>query len=296
MNIRKIIKKREDINRLMGFFKFIPDKQYLKAMYRLRMGKKLNLKSPQTFNEKLQWLKLYDRRPEYTTMIDKCEAKKYVASIIGEEYIIPTLGVWDDFNDIDFDSLPDQFVLKCTHDSGGLVICRDKSKLDIEEVRRKIERSLKCNFFWIGREWPYKNVKPRIIAEKYMEESTGPELKDYKLYCFDGKIKFLYLSEGLENHETAHINYVTLDWKPAKYARSDYREFEKLPPKPKQNMIRLGEMLSKDIPFCRVDFYEINRRVYFGELTLFPGSGFTPFKEESHDREIGSMLSIGRRN
>ena len=159
---------REQKNKLVSMLRFIPDEPYLKLMYRVRMGKKLNLKNPQTFNEKIQWLKLHDRRPEYVTMVDKYEAKKYVAGIIGEEYIIPTLGLWDRFEDIDFSSLPDQFVLKCTHDSGGLVVCRDKTILDIEAARKKINASLNTNFYWVGREWPYKDVKPRIIAEQYM--------------------------------------------------------------------------------------------------------------------------------
>ena len=166
MNLRKIPLTREQKNKFASFFRFIPDELYLRIMYRLRMGKRLNLDDPQTFNEKLQWLKLHDRKPIYTTMVDKYEAKNYVASIIGDEYIIPTIGVWDNFDDINFDELPDQFVLKCTHDSGGLVICRDKSQFDKEAARKKISASLKTNFYWVGREWPYKNVKPRIIAEK----------------------------------------------------------------------------------------------------------------------------------
>ena len=182
----KRITKRNIIDYLdsRGFFKFMSDEAYLKFMYKLKMKRKLNLSDPQTFNEKLQWLKIYDRKPEYTTMVDKYEAKKYVADIIGEEYIIPTLGVWDRFEDIDFDELPDQFVLKCTHDSGGLVICRDKSKLDLKAAKKKINKSLKRNYYWIGREWPYKNVRPRIIAEKFMTDPTSDDLQDYKFFFF----------------------------------------------------------------------------------------------------------------
>lgn len=291
--IKKFI-SRENLNNIMRLFAFIPDKQYLQIMYRIRMGKMLNLDNPQTFNEKLQWLKLYDRRPEYTTMVDKYEAKKYVADKIGAEYIIPTLGVWDRFDDIDFDKLPNQFVLKCTHDSGGLVICRDKKSLDIQKTRKKIEKSLKTNFYWVGREWPYKNVKPRIIAEEYMEDEIDHELRDYKIYCFNGKPEFLYLSEGLENHATARISYVNLDWTPTKFKRNDYREFELLPHKPKHldEMIKLAETLSQGLNFIRVDFYEINNRVYFGELTFSPGSGFTPFASNNDDLEIGRMLEL----
>ncbi len=291
--INKFI-SRENLNNVMKLFAFIPDKQYLKLMYRIRIGKKLNLKNPQTFNEKLQWLKLYDRKWEYTMMVDKCEVKEYIADKIGKEYIIPTLGVWNSFDEIDFDKLPNQFVLKCTHDSGGLVICRDKKNLDMTATRKKIEKSRKSNFYWVGREWPYKNVKPRIIAEQYMEDSNDHELRDYKVYCFNGKAKFLYLSKGLENHATARINYVNLDWTPAEFRRSDYKEFEELPPKPEHldNIIKLAEKLAQNHNFIRADFYEINKKVYFGELTFFPGNGFTPFTSNEDDLRMGQMLDL----
>lgn len=177
-----------------GFYNYWSDEKFLKRKYKLILGHSLNLKNPTLFSEKLQWLKLHDRKPIYTTMVDKYEAKKYVANIIGEQYIIPTLGVWDKFEDIDFNKLPNQFVLKCTHDSGGLVICRDKRKFDVKAAKKKINRSLKRNYFWQGREWPYKNVKPRVIAEKYMEDAQSGELKDYKFFCFNGMPKFMYIS------------------------------------------------------------------------------------------------------
>lgn len=281
-----------------GFLNYLSDEMYLRIMYRQRMGKRLDLKNPKTFNEKLQWLKLYDRKPEYTTMVDKYEVKKYVADRIGEEYIIPTLGVWDRFEDIDFDSLPDQFVLKCTHDSGGLAICRDKKAFNEKAAKAKIDKSLKRNYYYSGREWAYKNVKPRIIAEQYMEENNGAEkakdLVDYKFYCFNGEPRFLYVSQGLENHATARISFLTLDWRFAPYERSDYAPFEELPEKPKNydDMLRICKMLSKDIPFLRVDLYEINGHVYFSELTFSPCSGFMPFKNPEHDLEIGEMIQL----
>lgn len=179
------------------------DEKCLGFWYKYRFGTRLNLKNPKTFNEKIQWLKLYDRNPLYTTMVDKYEAKKYVASIIGEEYIIPTLGVWDKFDDIDFDKLPNQFVLKCTHDSGGLAVCKDKKVFDINAARKRINRSLKRNFYWIGREWPYKDVRPRIIAEQYMENSDGrTELSDYKFYCFNGKPEYCHVISDRTQNET----------------------------------------------------------------------------------------------
>jgi len=295
---------------ILRVMRCVPDKPYLTLMYLAKMKKVMHWRSPVTFNEKLQWLKLYDRKMEYTHMVDKHKAKKYVADKVGEEYIIPTLGVWERFEDIDFDALPDQFVLKCTHDSGGLVICRDRKTFDIGEAKVKIEKSLKNNFFYYGREWPYKNVKPRIIAEQYMEENYSVDmakekqhrsaqvevegLTDYKFYCFDGKPEFLYISKGLEDHSTARISFVTMDWKFAPYMRSDYMPFEELPPRPQgfDEMVRLAKELSKGFPFLRVDLYQIGNKVYFSELTFSPCSGFMPLKNLDHDVEIGQLIAL----
>lgn len=283
-----------------GFFDRMPDEKYLKLMFRARTGRKLNLKNPQTFNEKLQWLKLYDRKPEYAQLVDKYEAKKYVAERIGEEYIIPTLGVWDSFDEIDFETLPKQFVLKCTHDSGGLVICKDKNSLDKEAARKKIEHSLKKNYYKWGREWPYKNVKPRIIAEKYMSEteninqSDENSLKDYKFYCFNGKPDYLYISDHMDDHSKAHISFADMQYKPAPFGREDYKPFESLPQKPEkfEKMKELACELSKEHAFLRVDFYEIQHRIYFGELTFCPCSGVMPFKPEEWDRKLGELVVL----
>ncbi|WP_242966861.1 ATP-grasp fold amidoligase family protein [Desulfosporosinus sp. FKA] len=274
--------------------RIIPDKQYLKIQYRLHTGKKLNVDDPKLFNEKLQWLKLYDHTPEYITMVDKYAAKEYVANIIGDQYIIPTLGVWDSFDEIDFDSLPNQFALKCTHDSGSVLVCRDKSKLDRGSAKKKLSEALNRNGFLYGREWPYKEVKARIIVEKYMEEKPRKSLKDYKFYCFNGKPKFLYLSEGLENHATAHISYVTLDWEKTPFVRTDYAPFETLPEKPSQfeKMKELAAIMAKGIPFSRIDFYEINKQVYFGEITFFPASGYAQFSPEEWDGKVGEWLML----
>lgn len=277
-----------------GYLNCLPDKTYLKLMFHTYMGRKLDLKNPKTFSEKLQWLKLYDRNPEYTTMVDKYGVKKYVADRVGEQYIIPTLGVWDRFDDIDFDALPDQFVLKCTHDSGGLVICRDKSKLDMAAARTKIEKSLATDYYLRGREWPYKNVRPRIIAEQYMENGKDKDLNDYKFYCFNGEPRFLYVSRGLSDHSTASISYVSLSWEKQPYKRHDFADFEELPPKPMnfERMVELSRKLAENIPFLRADFYEINNTVYFGELTFFPGSGFTAFDPPEWDEKIGQWLEL----
>lgn len=193
-----------------GIINWCSDEKYLAVRYWIKTGKKLDLNHPKTFNEKLQWLKLHDRNPLYTTLVDKYAVRDYIKEKLGEEYLIPLIeGPWTNAKDIDFDKLPDQFVLKCTHDSGSVVICRDKEKLDIKSAVRKLNKALKYNFYYAGREWPYKNVKPRIIAEKYMEnESTDEDiinkgLIDYKFYCFNGQVKYLYVSEGLENHGTS---------------------------------------------------------------------------------------------
>lgn len=277
-----------------GFFNRMSDETYLKLRYNCIMGKKLNLDNPVTYNEKLQWLKLYDRKPEYTKMVDKYEAKKYVADIIGEEYIILTLGVWDNVNDIDFDTLPNQFVLKCTHDSGGLVICKDKAELDIENAKNTLNHFLNRNFYSVHREWPYKDVKHRIIAEKYMEDESGKDLKDYKFFCFNGEPKLLYISEGLSDHSTAKISFADMDYNIAEFKRNDFKPFDELPKKPInfEKMKELAKVLSKDRAFIRVDFYEINKKIFFGELTFFPCSGYLPFDPEKYDKILGDWITL----
>lgn len=270
------------------------DKEVVKRIFRERMGYELDLKHPQTFNEKLQWLKLYDHKPIYTKMVDKREAKNYVARIIGSEHIIPTLGVYDRFDEIDFDRLPDRFVLKCTHNSGGILLCKDKKAFDIGAAKKLFDEQMNYNFYLHTREWPYKNVKPRIIAEAFMEQETGEGLMDYKFYCFHGEPKFLYISKGLENHATASISFVNLDWTFAPFQRSDFKPFEELPPKPARfdEMLKIAKKLSTGRKFLRVDLYEINGKVYFSELTFFPCGGYMKFQNSEHDLEIGRMLPL----
>lgn len=281
-----------------GKLDHLSDSLYLSLLYWARMGKKLNVKNPVTFNEKLQWMKLNDRKDIYSTLVDKQLAKEYVSSIIGHEHIIPTLGIWNHFEDIDFGELPNQFVLKCTHDSGGLVICKDKSQLDLELARKKINKSLSINYYLKGREWPYKNVKPKIIAEEYMEDHNGRGgLRDYKFYCFNGEPKYLYVSEGLDNHSTARISFLTLDWQFAPFGRSDYQPFDKLPDQPPKygEMLEYAKILSEGFIFLRVDLYEINNQVYFSELTLHPCSGMMPFEPEEWDKKLGDLITIPKR-
>lgn len=284
------------MNRI-GITRFMSDKKYLEAMFYYKMGKHLDLENPKTFNEKLQWLKLFDRKPEYTTMVDKYAAKKYVADRIGEQYIIPTLGVWERFDDIDFDKLPNQFVMKCTHDSGGLVICRDKSKFNVSEARAKINKSLKSNYFYAGREWPYKNVRPQIIAELYMEDSKTSELRDYKFFCFDGEVKALFIASDRQcsTEETKFDffdeNYVHIP------VTNGHPNATILPDIPIcfDEMKRLASVLSKGIPHLRVDFYEVDGKVFFGELTFSHWSGFMPFSPEKWDNVFGSWISLPKK-
>lgn len=277
-----------------GCLRFIPDKIWLKYKYKQKFGKRLNLDNPKTFNEKLQWMKLYYREPICSIMVDKYEAKKYVSELVGEDYIIPTYGVYDSFDEINFSELPNQFVIKCTHDSGGLVICRDKEKFEINSAKRKINRCLKRNYYWHGREWVYKEIKPRIIVEKYMEDRDARELMDYKFYCFDGKPEFLYISHGLENHATASISFFNLSFHEMPFYRSDYKRFDIPPEKPAkfEDMVQIAAQLSKGFPFLRVDLYQINGQVYFSELTFVPCGGFMPIKPETADIELGKMLKL----
>jgi hypothetical protein len=275
------------------FFHWIPDALWLKIVFRIKMGYKLDLKNPKTFNEKLQWLKLHDRNPLYTKLVDKYEVRKYIAETIGEQYLIPLLGVWENFDDIDFDKLPDQFVLKCTHDSGGLIICRDKSKLDIKAAKKRIYSCLKRNYYWGCRELPYKNIKPRIVAEKYMVDESGTELKDYKIFCFDGKPKALFVATDRGIHQTkfdffdTHFNHL-----PFMQHYPNNLEREIIKPKGLEKMLVLAEKLTKDFKHCRADFYDINGHVYFGELTFTHFSGFEPFEPQEWDNKFGDWINL----
>lgn len=280
--------------RSKGLLNWLPDKAYLKLIYRCNFGKRLDLKNPVTYNEKLQWLKLYDRRPEYTMLVDKYEVKQYVKNVIGEQYLIPTLGVWNRFEDIDFDSLPNEFVLKCTHDSGGLVICTDKSKFDYSAAAQKIQRCLKTNYYNHGREYPYKNVKPRIIAEQYMVDESGYELKDYKFFCFDGvaRIMFIATDRQVPGEETK-FDFYDMDFKHLPFTNGHPNSLHEIKrPKAFSEMRYLAEKLSRGLPQARIDFYDINGSVYFGEITLFHWSGMMPFKPDEWDKILGSYIKL----
>ena len=294
MNLWKLLRDPRRILFVYGIrggFRFLNDAAYVKLLYWCSIRKKLDLENPKTFNEKLQWLKLYDRKPEYTRMVDKYEAKRYVAEKIGEEYIIPTLGVWDRFEDIDFDSLPDQFVLKCTHDSGGLVIVKDKAKLDKKAAKKKIEKSLRRNYYYCGREWPYQNVKPRIIAEAFMVDESGTDLKDYKFFTFNGKAKMLFVAT--DRAVDTRFDFFDMDFRHLPILNGHENATKKIEkPKSFAQMKELAETLSAGMPQIRVDFYDVNGQIYFGEMTFFHWSGFTPFEPEEWDLTLGNWIAL----
>lgn len=271
--------------------RLIPDKLYLKIKYRIKFNKKLNLKNPSTYNEKLQWLKLYDRRPEYIKMVDKFEVRKIIKEKVGEEYLIPLIGVYNKFEDINFEELPDQFVIKTTHDCGGIIICKDKSKLDINAAKKKINKHLKTNYYYMHREWPYKNIFPRIIIEEYIVDESAVELKDYKFFCFHGEPKMLFVAtnRGIDTR----FNFYDLNFKKIDLEQH-YKNSNKIIEKPKNfdKMIEIARKLSEGFPHIRVDLYNINGKILFGELTLYHFSGFEKFNPEEYDRILGKEIKI----
>ena len=279
--------------------KFWPDKLYLKIKFRLVLKQKLDIRTPKTFNQKLQWLKLYNRRPEYTTMVDKYAVKTYVADKIGEQYIIPTLGVWDKVEDIDWESLPNQFVLKTTHGGGGggVFICKDRTVFNRQEACKKLQHSLNSDIYLSFREWPYKDVPKRIIAEKYMVDESGIELKDYKFFCFNGCVKCFKVDfDRFISHKANYYdrNANLLPFGEVDCPADHSKVFDK--PKNFDKMIELAEVLANNIPFVRVDFYNINGKIYLGEITFFPAAGMGKFEPEEWDTVLGEFLKLPQKN
>lgn len=269
-------------------------KRFIERSFKARMGYDLNLSDPQTYSEKLQWLKLYYHDPLYTTLVDKFAVKDYVASTLSCDCVIKTLGVWDKFDSINFDSLPNQFVLKCTHDSGGLVICKDKSQFSIPQARKVINKSLSHNYYYAGFEWPYKNVKPRIIAEEYMKDAETNELRDYKFFCFNGVVKYLFIAtERQKEGEDVKFDFFDAEFNHLPF-RQGHENALILPEKPSrfEEMKVIAEKLSKDIPHVRVDLYEVDGRVYFGEYTFFHHGGWTQFDPPEWDYVFGKDLLL----
>ena len=284
------------ISILQHYGGWIPDSIYLKWLYRLKMGKKLDLKSPKTYSEKLQWLKLYNRKPEYSMMVDKYAVKDYVAGIIGKEFIIPTIGVWDKIEDIEWDILPNKFVLKTTYGGGssGVVICKDKSTFDKNMAIAKLKKSMKQDIYRSLREWPYKHVPKRIIAEIYIEPSNHlNDLLDYKFFCFNGKPEYCQVISGRNTTECS--DFFSVEWNHQPFHEPRYLPFaDEEPERPNQfeKMWEMAELLADGKPFSRIDFFNVGESVYFGEITFFPTSGFGGFDPESYDELFGRLIDL----
>ena len=292
---------------VQNFFRWLPDKPYLQLLYRFKMGHRLDLKSPKTFTEKIQWLKLYNRKPEYTLMVDKYAVNKYVADIIGEKYIIPTLGVWDKPEDIDWDALPNEFVLKTTHGggSGGVVICKDKKTFDRNKAILTLRDSMNSDIYRSLREWPYKDVKKRVLVEKYMAPKdmvNNPiyDLSDYKFFCFNGEPKYCQVIR--DRHSKESIDFYDMNWRHQEFVglnpvtSSGKNLVNGVNPVPRpmllDDMICICHKLSKNMKFVRIDMYVIDNRIYFGEITFYPASGMGLFNPDKWNEELGNLISL----
>lgn len=277
-----------------GFLNWVEDENYLKLIFRGIFGKELNLSSPKTFNEKLQWLKLHDRKPEYTIMVDKYAVRKYIADTIGEEYLIPLLGVWDNPDDIDFDSLPNQFVLKCNHNSGlGMCICKDKSKLNIEKVKADLRKGLEQDYYLTNREWPYKDVPRKIVCEKYMTDTRTNDLYDYKFFCFGGQVKCFKVD--YDRFIEHHANYYDTSGGILPFGEAAFPPVYDKSIKMTHNlkkMCELAEKLTAGTTFLRADFYDVEGKIYFGELTFYPASGMGSFTDDYWDSRLGKWIKL----
>ena len=276
-----------------GILKWMPSRIYLSLVYRARTGKKLHLKPPRDYSEKLQWIKLYLHDPRYTHMVDKYEVRHYIKDKIGDKYLIPLLGVWNRADLIDINELPNRFVLKCTHDSGSVLICKNKQQFDFGAAISTLERHLKRGTYWATREWPYKNVIPRVIAEQYMEDESGVELKDYKVLCFDGKPKLIELHMG-RFHGVHTQDFYDVNWNLTGITQDGCVTSDKPYPRPDcfEEMLRLTSILAEGIPHVRVDWYVINGKLYFGELTFFDASGFELFDDPKIERMLGDWITL----
>jgi len=277
----------------------LPDALYLKQQYGRKMGRKLNLKTPILYSEKVQWLKLYDRQPEYPALVDKYEVRKYIAQTIGEEYLIPNYGVWDDFDEIPFHALPDRFVLKCTHDCGSVLICRDKSRLDLAQARKHFRKHLAVNCYWQRKEWVYKNIKPRIIAEELMSDESGVQLKDYKIYCFNGEPKIVnIIYDRFVGEGGAKEYFYSPQWEyqpisSCGHPNNPNVKIEK--PECLEQLLNLSRILSVGKIHVRVDFYIAVNKIYFGELTFYSCAGYERFDPPEWDKTFGDWMTLPAR-
>lgn len=270
----------------------LPDEFFTKVRFKLTMGYWMDFNNPQTYNEKLQWLKLNDIHPEFTKLVDKIDAKEYIAKKVGKQYIIPTIATWNSVDEINWDTLPNQFVIKSTNDSGGVVVCKDKSRLNIQQARKKLKKLGKRDYSQISKEYPYKAVPHRFIAEEYMEDESGFELKDYKIFCFDGKAKFLFVATGRQSNDI-RFDFFDIEYNHLPVING-HPNADSIPPKPVNfdKMIDLAEQISNGMRHVRVDLYNINGKIYFGELTFFHWSGIVPFEPFEWDVKFGEFLKL----
>lgn len=271
------------------------DGEFIKKYYKYKTGKELNLDSPKTFNEKLQWLKLYDRNPLFTSLTDKIKVKEIIGKLIGTQYILPTIAVWSNPKDIDFKKLPNSFVLKCNHDSGSAIVCKNKNSLNIKATLKKIAEAYNTNYYLQSREWPYKNIEKKIFAEKYIESEDGSGIVDYKFYCFNGEPKFLYISRGMDHHQTAQMAFFDLNGKKMPFNRLDYNQLDCFDvPSNFEELKKLAKKLAiySEASFVRVDLYSVSGKIYFSEFTFYPAGGYTPFDPSTADEELGDLLNL----
>lgn len=275
---------------------WLPDVIYIKLRYRFQVGRQLDLRNPRSFQEKIQWLKLYDHNPRYSQLVDKVLVKDYVSSLIGKEYVVPLLGVWDNPEDIDWDSLPNQFVLKTNHSGGntGVVICRDKESFDRQKAVSRLKTSLKSDVYRDLREWPYKGLIKKVFAEEYLESPEQEDLPDYKWYCFNGVPIFCQLIQNRTTNET--IDFYDTEWNHQEFIglnpSASFATFSAEKPDNLEIQIKIARALSKDIPFVRIDLYSIGTRVYFGEFTFYPFSGMGQFAPIQYNEILGDMISL----
>ena len=275
---------------------FVPDKLYLSLYFRKRFGYNMNWKEPKTFNEKIQWLKLYDRKDTYTRIVDKLSVREYISKIVGEEYLVKLLGVYNSVDEINYDELPKQFVLKTTHDSRGVVICEDKNEFNKDKAEKKLNYSMKHNYYWLWREWPYKNVEHKIICEEYLKEDDKKDegIKDYKVLCFNSEPKIIQVCEGRHKKGGVRFGFYDTKWNELEVKRVKHNSLENRAQRPEilDEMLEIARKLSEGFKFIRVDFYIVNNKLYCGELTFYPASGFEGFEPEEYDRIMGEWIDL----
>lgn len=278
----------------LGLLRWIPDELYVKWRYKIAFNEKLNLKKPKTYNEKLQWLKLNNHNPKYVKLVDKLNVRNYISEKIGKSYLIPLVGVWDNVEQIDWQSLPSQFVLKCTHDSGSLVVCNDKEKLDIKSAKKKLKRALTRNYYYSGREWPYKFVEPKIIGEEFLIPENDEELKDYRFFCFNGKPKFISVDSNINDKTKTRRNLYDLEWNmldaEITYPKSVNNKLKK--PDKLAEMINICKKLSQGIPHVRIDLYYLRGKIYFGEFTFYHQGGLGEIRPENFSKKMGQWITL----